>query len=178
MGFAKGQLQIGGKPILEYLLDRFAWPGPTLLVTAPDREHPPGWSRFWAEAVDPVEDQGPLRGVLTALQNAQSPLVVIATVDMPALEGFHLRHVVQRLVVRGGMGLMLRRDGDRLEPFPMACRADAAGFVASQLESGELSMHSLARFEEFAVELAPAQWPRQIWTNLNLPEDLREFKIP
>src|SRR4051794_29684613 len=70
MGGPKSNLTLHGRPILDYLLDRFSWPGPTLLITSPGREHPPGHTRFSAEAVDPVPDQGPLRGILTALQHA------------------------------------------------------------------------------------------------------------
>src|SRR3954467_6767125 len=77
MGKPKGGLLIDDRPILEYLLDRFRWPGPTLLVTAPGREHPPGCQRFDLEAVDPVSDAGPLRGILTALENATTDQVVV-----------------------------------------------------------------------------------------------------
>src|ERR1700721_4778762 len=72
MGLPKQNLEINGRPILEFLLNQFAWPGPTLLVTAPSRRHPPGAHLFYAEAVDAIENQGPLRGVLTALENAST----------------------------------------------------------------------------------------------------------
>src|SRR4051794_29668278 len=85
MGRAKGELRIAGEPILEYLLDRFDWPGPTMLVTAPGREHPTGWARFTREVTDPVSDQGPLRGILTALENATTEVVIVTPVDMPLL---------------------------------------------------------------------------------------------
>ena len=39
MGYPKGELRLGGRPILPVLLERFAWEGPTLLVTAPGRQH-------------------------------------------------------------------------------------------------------------------------------------------
>jgi molybdopterin-guanine dinucleotide biosynthesis protein A len=59
MGGPKGVLALDGRPILERLLDRLDWPGPTLLVTAPGREHPPGWRRFTNEVTDPVAGEGP-----------------------------------------------------------------------------------------------------------------------
>ena len=42
MGVRKETLRIGGKPILTWLLERIEWPGPTILVTAPGHDHPPG----------------------------------------------------------------------------------------------------------------------------------------
>ena len=68
MGLPKQNLEINSRPILEFLLDRLTWPGPTLLVTTPSRQHPPGADRFDAEEVDAIENQGPLRGILTAMQ--------------------------------------------------------------------------------------------------------------
>src|SRR5262245_61010177 len=85
MGQPKANLRIADKSILEYLLDRFDWKGPTLLVTAPGREHPRGCERFTAEAIDPVPEQGPLRGIHTALEHTTTAIVVITTVDMPAV---------------------------------------------------------------------------------------------
>src|SRR5438552_17571218 len=70
MGKPKALLEINGRPILAYLLEQFAWPGPTLLVTAPGREKPPGHELFSREVVDPVAGEGPLRGILTALEGS------------------------------------------------------------------------------------------------------------
>lgn len=51
-----------------WLLTRFDWPGPTLLVTAPDTAPPPEADHFDRRAVDAVSGNGPLQGVLTAIE--------------------------------------------------------------------------------------------------------------
>jgi molybdopterin-guanine dinucleotide biosynthesis protein A len=94
MGRPKGELLIGGEPMLAYLLERVDWPGPTMLVTAPGREHPPGWERFAAEVTD-AQPLGPLGGILTALESARTQQVVVLTVDMPRIEQSHVRWLVQ-----------------------------------------------------------------------------------
>jgi hypothetical protein len=53
-GCPKAEIRIEGRPILEHLLDAIRWPGPTMLVTAPGREHPPANERFDREVVDAV----------------------------------------------------------------------------------------------------------------------------
>src|SRR3954463_11699786 len=85
MGRPKGDLEINGLPILRYLLQRVEWSGPTLLVTAPGRERPPAHYDFDREVVDPAAGLGPLRGVLTAIEAAQTESLVVSTVDMPGL---------------------------------------------------------------------------------------------
>src|SRR3982750_106473 len=70
MGSHKSHLALNNKPILQHLLDELSWPGPTLLITAPSREHPPAFECFTRELIDPLPDMGPLGGLLTALKNA------------------------------------------------------------------------------------------------------------
>src|SRR6185437_4632525 len=128
MGRPKGEIRIEDRPILKYLLERFSWPGPTLLVTAPGREHPPAWERFEREVVDPVHDQGPLRGILTALQHLRTPLLLVATVDMPAIAVSQLHWLLDEMRKSPNqLGLMLRRSVETtaIEPFPSALRAGA-----------------------------------------------------
>ena len=94
MGRPKGELLIEGQPILSYLLKRLEWPGSTMLVTAPGREHPAGWEQFSVEVTD-AQPLGPLGGILTTLQNASTPIVIVLTVDMPGIEQPHVRWLLQ-----------------------------------------------------------------------------------
>ena len=171
MGFAKAEMRLHGRPILELLLEQFAWPGPTLLITAPGREHPTGWQRFTRELVDPSVGQGPLRGLLTALENLPTSTVVVAAVDMPFVRHEHLRWLVESLHLRPDIvGLMTRREAP--EPLPSVYTTDAVLHARRLLESGRRSLHGLVDDHQFAAIDAPEGWPASTWTNLNSPEDL------
>jgi molybdopterin-guanine dinucleotide biosynthesis protein A len=176
MGMPKGELRVGDEPILAYLLRRIAWDGPTMLVTAPGRQRPAGHELFSREVVDPVAGQGPLRGVLTALENATTPRVVVSTVDMPNVRGSELRWLAAQLDDAPNVnGVMLRR-GMETEPFPAVYRAAAAGAVRARVEADRLSVRALADHEGFGTLPAPRDWEeREVWTNLNRPEDLAAF---
>jgi molybdopterin-guanine dinucleotide biosynthesis protein A len=172
MGFPKGELRLDGRPILPMLLDQLAWEGPTLLVTAPGREHPSGWEGFGREVVDPVGGQGPLRGVLTALENSSTAVTVVTAVDMPLIAADHLRWVARELDRRPhAVGLMLKQGG-QVQPLPAAFRAAAQVHVRRTLESNRRSLHGLLSDPSFVTLDAPHEWGDKAWINLNSPGDL------
>jgi molybdopterin-guanine dinucleotide biosynthesis protein A len=176
MGAPKSLLSVGGKPILAFLMERLAWPGPTLLVTAPGRERPPGVDRFEHEACDAVADEGPLRGVYTALTHAATPGLVVIGVDMPAVTRDDLAWFVNELAARpAAAGVMASRDG-QIEPLPCALRpALALGLVSDHLAAGRRSLHGLARDGEIRLADAGRALPERVWTNVNTPGDWERF---
>jgi molybdopterin-guanine dinucleotide biosynthesis protein A len=176
MGGPKGSLRVRGKPILEYLLEGFSWEGPTLVVTSPGRQRPAGAERFGREVVDPVAVQGPLRGVLTALEACTCGILVVLTVDMPGVGREQIRWLADRLdATPEGLGLMTRRAGGQIEPFPSAYRKQAAEVVRAHLVAERRSVHGLLAEPGFAAVDAPVEWGDETWENLNYPADLREF---
>ena len=177
MGRPKAELRVNGRPILEHLIERFAWPGPTLLVTAPGRENPPGAEAFDREAVDPAAGEGPLRGVLTALEGSATPFVLAAAVDMPALASVHLRELVESLRSHDGtLGLFPARlsDGRRqVEPFPGIFHVDAADVLRRRLAGGRRAVRDLVGEERFVS--TDVSWEPSAWLNLNHPSDLTDL---
>jgi molybdopterin-guanine dinucleotide biosynthesis protein A len=197
MGIAKDAIHIEGKPILRRLHRKLVWPGPTILVTAPGRERPDGAELFNLEAIDAVPAQGPLRGVLTALEHANSRLVIVIPIDMPNLNFEVLRWMVESFRRhRPSMGLMLkRRDAvnsidektseierieriERIEPLPAVF--DVAGSreqIRSRLAGGSLSLQGLAKLPGMMILDAPSAWARSLWVNLNRPADVHEWEL-
>ena len=173
MGQPKANLRIDGKPILEYLLGRFAWPGPTLLVTAPGREHPPGCERFSAEAIDPVPDQGPMRAIHTALEHTKTSTVVITTIDMPALGAKEFQWLIDRFAKHPEAVALMPRHGEQIEPFPSIFRIAAVSMVQGYIALGRLSVQTLAERPRVLTE--PVDWDESVWTNVNRPEDFNAF---
>jgi molybdopterin-guanine dinucleotide biosynthesis protein A len=175
MGVPKGELRIGDEPILSYLLRQIAWQGPTMLVTAPGRERPAGHERFDREVVDPVAGLGPLRGLLTAVENTTTPLVVVATVDMPGVRHEQLVRLIEHLSARpASTGVMFTRDG-QIEPFPSAWRTTSVDVIRARVDGGRLSVRAAVDEASVDAVAAPPEWSGSVWTNLNRPADLDEF---
>ena len=180
MGKPKGELSVNGISILSHLLKQFHWPGPTLLVTAPGREHPPDWELFSREVVDPVAGEGPLRGVLTALEASETLFTLVTTVDMPEVGIGQLTWLAEALDEwDDALGILMERPGEaqRIEPFPSIFHRDAAGLIRSRLQAGLGSVQSLPNTEEVFLLQPPIGWPERIWTNLNRPEDLQAWLV-
>ena len=179
MGKPKSLLTVKGVPILEYLLKRIDWPGPTLLVTTPGREHPPGHDLFAREVADPTPDLGPLRGLLTALESCTTSLLVVTTVDMPCVRALQLNHLITSINSRPEcLGLMMHRRTEgkaQIEPFPSIFRSAARDILAAELSADRRSVHGLNRQSGFTAIPAPSGWPAETWTNLNYPADLDRF---
>ena len=178
MGLPKGELRIGEQPILQYLLSKWNWPGPTLLVTAPDREHPPAYELFDREVTDPIAGEGPLRGIVTALENcAIADAIIVATCDMPLVTRDMLDHLIAQLLNDADLFGVMTRRGDDVEPFPFAIRPIALELLQTRLAAGARSLHSLAKLDQFHLFPAPAGWSDRVWTNLNHPGDLKRWNV-
>ena len=164
MGQPKSLLRVGDWPIVDYLIERWKWNGPTMLVTAPGIEHPPGSGRVDREVCDAVAGEGPLRGIVTALESGVERAVVVP-VDMPAMSGDALRWLSARDVESG---VFLRRGG-QIEAMPMLIARAALPIAQERLASGRRSVHGLADEPGFAVIEVPREWPEDIWFNANEP---------
>jgi molybdopterin-guanine dinucleotide biosynthesis protein A len=176
MGVSKSHLQIDGVPILEFLFKRLMWPGPTLLVDAPGREKPPGHELFHRAVTDPTAGEGPLRGVLTALEQTMSPFLVVIPVDMPCMTTESLASLVEALKKSPAKSLAMFRCGGRLEPLPAAFAVQPARLVAGeQVNSHNTSIHGLTEVMNSTFVLPDPSWPHSLWVNLNRPVDVEEY---
>jgi len=181
MGGPKSNLIIERQPVLERLLDRLNWPGPTLLVSAPGREHPNGWHRFTNEVTDSVKGEGPLRGILTALEHASTNDIVVVPVDMPNINTAQLAWLVTRLQEHPEATLAVFRcpkeESYRIEPLPAALRVNhGKALVRAQLRDGHLALYQLAASTSTLLARVPSDWPVTFWTNINTPLDLVAYE--
>jgi molybdenum cofactor guanylyltransferase len=172
MGRAKAELRIDGTPILQWLLEKIQWSGPKMLVTAPGRERPAGWEKFDVEVVDPQAGVGPIRGLLTALENAKTRMIVVSTVDMPMVRAEQLSWYVEKLSAKPQAAGCIGRHGEQIEPFPSVWRCESGKTIVQEhVTAGRRSVYSLRDHPD--VEVIETPW--DIFLNLNRPEDLQAF---
>jgi molybdenum cofactor guanylyltransferase len=110
-----------------------------LLISGPgDLEYPPD-----AKVVpDKIQDAGPLAGIASCLEAAQSNLLLILAVDLPNITPDYLMSVVRGS--RPGCGVVPAIEG-ALEPVIAVYPVEAATTALACLQAGERSVQAFAR---------------------------------
>lgn len=93
MGEEKGLVEFHGKPFLQWILEAVAplISNPVLVTKNP------AYRVFQLEMIqDLVEDQGPLGGIYSALEHADSELVLILSCDIPKITAEVLAFLVEK----------------------------------------------------------------------------------
>ena len=137
MGTDKAFLRVGEELLLERQLR-------CLLETGADELLISGrtgvdYSQFPAQVVyDEHPDAGPLAGLVSILQAASYPFVLVLAVDMPAMTPAMLAKILSMCAEDFGC---LPIDGDRLQPLAAVYPKRGLGLAKIRLADGDYSMH-------------------------------------
>jgi molybdopterin-guanine dinucleotide biosynthesis protein A len=178
MGGAKDALRINGAPILRSFLERICWKGPTMLVVRAEGASVQGHEMVNRVVADRVSGEGPLRGVLTALDGCETEALIAVPIDMPGLSAAHLAWLLERGVEGQSERLLLRRAVHgcaEIEPFPSFFRATGIEAIRGLLAEGKRALRDLAELPGTSVVEAPMWWGEEAWSNLNTPDDAARF---
>jgi molybdopterin-guanine dinucleotide biosynthesis protein A len=118
--------------------------------------------------VDPRQGDGPVAGVLAALQHwPEVDAVVVVACDLPYLTGPTVAALHGALAEHPG-ALAAVGVTDRVQPLCVAWRPTASPIVAAALASNERRLHVVLA----ELPTAEVSVNRQDVTNVNVPEDL------
>lgn len=174
-GRPKGLEAVGGRRIVDRVAGALAQVTDRLLLVANAADAP-----TWLPGVETVPDlvtgAGPLGGVLTALERAAGPVLVVAW-DMPFVPASLLGELRRVAGEEGADALVPEREaGGRVEPlcawYGPACRAPAA----ERVRRGELRMTGL--LEAVGARRLPLarvlDWgdPERLFLNVNTSAEL------
>ena len=180
MGKRKDLVRVQGKGLVKWMLERAAWRGPTMLVGAADGVPVEGEELVDVVVRDEMSGEGPLRGVVTAIERCRTSAMVVVPIDMPGVGARQLAWVVERaLEIPEAMCVMPRRNVDgvwRIEPFPSLYRKGFDEVGLTRLRAGKRAMQGLIDERGVCVVDAPCEWEELVWTNLNRAEDVVRFE--
>ncbi len=174
-GVDKGLIELAGRPLAAYALERLQPQVDTLLINA--NRHADEYAALGAEVVpDSIAGYpGPLAGLLAGMEAARTPLVVTAPCDSP----FVPRDLVARLraaLEAAGAELAVAHDGERQQPVFMLARTALAEDLRAWLADGGRKIDAWfaghrvadADFSDVAAGVTGA------FRNINTPEERDE----
>jgi molybdenum cofactor guanylyltransferase len=168
-GIDKGLVEIGGRPMIEWIIERLAPQVDRILINA-NRNH----ERYAGYGYPVVADgfgeyEGPLAGFAAAMARAGKGAILTVPCDSP-LPPADLAQRLTAAVRRDDAELAVAHDGDRLQPvyalLPVALLESLRAFLAAGDRKIDLwyARHRMAT-ADFSDR-------RESFLNLNRPEDM------
>ena len=137
MGTDKAFVEVGGRPLVLRVADALREAGASRVVAVGGDV-----SRLAALGLDALPDhaagQGPLGGIVTALEEVDADLVLVAACDLVAITPTAVREVLDALTPDADA--VLPRS-DRLEPLMAAYRRRCVAHLRAELDDGERAPH-------------------------------------
>ena len=172
-GVDKGLRELRGKPLIEWVLERFAPQVDAVLINA--NQNLELYARFGHPVItDEIGGfAGPLAGLQCALSAARHPLVATVPCDSPFLPG----DLVTRLdtaLQAGHAQLAVARTGNQPHPVFCLCRRDVLPHLTQFLAGGGRKIdawYATLRVIEVAFDDAA-----DAFININTPEELSAFE--
>jgi molybdopterin-guanine dinucleotide biosynthesis protein A len=164
MGRDKALLEVGGRPMATIAAAALRDAGATEVVAV-------GGDQAALEALglrwvgDGWPGEGPLGGIITALDATSTDLVAVLACDLPAVTAAAVRQLVAAATGDGAIG----QAGARVHPLLAVYRRSCLGPLRTAFESGERTVRrALDGLSVIEVVLEDPAWA----TNVNRPDDV------
>lgn len=168
-GTDKGLIQLKGRPLITYAIDAILSVTDRVLINA-NRNH----EAYRALGYPVVSDQtgtfdGPLAGILSAMQAVKTPYILTIPCDCPLIEGKHLQRMVDSMDVKT-MDSCTAFDGHRLHPVFLLLDRRLSASLEAYLSAGERKIDTW--LNQHRLGLVDYIDHPEIFRNINTPEDL------
>lgn len=172
-GQDKGLLLCAGRPLITYAIEILTPLCKHLIINA-NRS----LASYQAFGLPVIQDQvqgfkGPLAGILTALQLADTPFLLAIPCDSPCLRSATLARLLNALI-QAHTEIAIAHDGQRLHSVILAMRTDLAENLAEYLASGERKIDRWAMRHRW-ITVDCSDCPEQ-FVNVNTPEELKALE--
>ncbi len=168
-GTDKGLIHLQGRPLISYAIDALLSVTDRVLINA-NRNH----EAYRALGYPVVSDRtstfdGPLAGILSAMQTVETPYILTLPCDCPLFEGEHLRRMVDTMDAEK-MDCCAAFDGHRLHPvfLLLDCRLSAS--LEAYLSTGQRKIDTW--LNQHRLGLVDYSDQPEIFRNVNTQEDL------
>ncbi len=172
-GEDKGLIPFRGKPLVAYALDALDAVVGQIFVNA-NRNHA-AYARFGYPVIADRTDSfdGPLAGLLRAMQAAETPYVLTVPCDAPLVTGELLARLCT-VLRETEAELSAAHDGERLHPVFLLAERRLAADLEAYLVRGERKVEAWLHRHKLA--LADFSDHPELFANINTPAELAELE--
>ncbi|CAB5496182.1 Molybdenum cofactor guanylyltransferase (EC [Bathymodiolus thermophilus thioautotrophic gill symbiont] len=172
-GEDKGLILLNGKPMIAYVATVVKEKAGHLFISA--NRNIEQYQEYGKVITDALDDfQGPLAGILQALQSANTDYLLIFPCDAPLLNKVAVDQLLNSM--RQDMDIGVADDGIRMHPTMMIVKTKLAQNLVDFLASGQRKLGLWVEQNNF-LKINLSAYP-EIFTNLNTPEDFNKCLIP
>ena len=166
----KGLIPFNDQPLVCYALAAMEPLVDELFISA--NRHQESYSKFGFRVIEDRNSDfdGPLAGILAAMQSASNPLLLISPCDSPLVKTAHLQRLLETLNNNTEIDIAVAFDGERLHPVFAAIKTKLQADLQQYLESGERKLQKW--FDRHSVIKVDYKDTPNIFTNINTPEEL------
>lgn len=162
-GLDKGLMAFNGKTMIEHVLERISPPLTNVIISA-NRNLDRYQSYGYPVITDQQTNQGPLAGILQALQHSHTEWLLTVPCDAPFLPD----NLVSRLLASSGnteASILTAHDGKRLQPLCSLIRTDRTQSLKTYLDTDQ---RSVTRWlEQQGYESIDFSEQREAFVNIN-----------
>ena len=169
-GVEKPLIRIGDKPLVAYAVDRLRpQVGRIILSVGADAQ---GYEQLGCDLVpDATPDQGPLGGLVSALDSVTTDWVQTCPADAP----WTAPNLVERLTMDAeAQGAAVAHDGQQRQNLTLLLRRDAADSLARFYHAGGRAIHRWLDAED--IEHTDLSEIADSFININTPGELAAFR--
>lgn len=172
-GQDKGLIELGGKPLIEHILEAVGPQVASILINANRNSERYGQYGYPVIPDDMSDFQGPLAGIAIGMEHAHTTYIVTLPCDGPFVPDDMVSRLGQALV-RGDADLAIAHDGVRMQPVHALLPVNLLNSLKTFLASGErkidrwygLHNYVLADFSDYPGT----------FLNVNTPGDLEHIQ--
>lgn len=164
----KGLLAFKQRPLVTYAIDALA--GITKQISISANRHLDQYQQLGYPVITDERDSfdGPLAGILAALQASSAEILLVLPCDSPLLKTSHLQRLLAGL--QADKDIAVAFDGERLHPVVMALRTHLQTSLADYLAHGERKLQRwLAQHAVAKVDFSDQP---QVFANINTLDEL------
>lgn len=175
LGVPKAQVLLGGRPMIDYVLDALdPIVDRIIVVCAADIAPPPAVSSRARVITDAVAGQGPLRGLASGIAGIPEGLAIVVGCDMPFLNSRLLAWLASQI---GSADAVIPIFAGRPQPLHAVYRPGRVAATAARvLATGKRSLNELTQHLN-VIWMQPLAWEEiapqsRSFHNINTPDDL------